>query len=307
MIRAIWNGALEEAAAMRMRLMEAGLLPRHKDYVRFVVVSNIRSGSTMLTNLLNQHPNALAFHELFHIHRASVPFQAVGYRRRSRDDSVMVLRDRDPAGFLDQHVWGDQPRSVKAVGFKLLHTQARSSLMWWHAPEYAHWWSHVDNGVHEIWSIARSDLWGTLVADASLRIILLRRDNLLSLLVSAEMAKKTGRWGDGATGGYASSTGTRVKLATNTLLRDFDAARRQHAEARDLFCSHPMLELIYEDLIRDPDTTGRTIQDFLGLPRRRLLANTRKQQTGHYRDAVMNWDEVTATLTGTPWEHFLYE
>lgn len=299
--------AKEEVSAGLVRGVESGLLPSHRDYVRFVVVSGIRTGSTMLTDVLDQHPNARTFFELFHIDPGAVPFNVEGYRARARDPSVMRLRDEDPVGFLEQHIWGAMPTHVRAVGFKLLHTQARATHMWWDEPDFADWWSHVDNTARKRWHGARSDLWKSLAADKRVRIILLRRENLMHGAVSAAIAKQSGLWGDGASGGYGGSRDMTITLPTEHLIRDFDAASRHLEGSREWFKDHPTLSLSYEDLADAPAQAGMEVQRFLGLPPRRIEARTRKQATRPYAEVVGNWAEVVSALRGTPWERFLVD
>lgn len=295
----------EEIAARRQWAVEHGLLPGHSNYVRFVVVSDIRSGSTMLTNMLSQHPNLRCFYELFHVDRSSIPFTVKGYRKRGHDFGVRELREKDPQAFLKAHVYTVMPPHIGAVGFKLLLTQARACPMWWDDPEFADWWADMDNAARNRWQDARSDLWATLAADSDLRIILLDRRNLLARAVSAAMAKTTGAWGDGATGGFGQIKDARVALPVRTLLRDFEASKRMFAETEALFSSHRLMRLSYEDLVDDQQGQGQRLQEFLGLPSQPIMATTRKQASGSYQDRVANWTEVEALLKGSSWSRLL--
>ena len=125
----------EESARIRQCLTELGLLRGQRDYVRFIVLCGIRTGSTMLTSYLASHPNVRMFFEPFHINPHSVPFNLPGYRERGRSQSVARLRNEDPVAFLERYLFTRQPPEVQAVGFKLLYTQARFQECWWDAPD----------------------------------------------------------------------------------------------------------------------------------------------------------------------------
>ena len=49
---------------LRHRAMDAGLLPGHTDYVRFVCVGYARTGSTLLMRSLNNHSRIVGFGEI---------------------------------------------------------------------------------------------------------------------------------------------------------------------------------------------------------------------------------------------------
>ena len=292
------RGEVERA---RQAAVEARVMPGRDDYSRFVILTNIRCGSTMLTSYLSSHPAIRMFFELFHIDPGAVPFHVEGYERRAVAPEVVRMRNEDPVRFLDRYVFARVPPNIRAVGFKLLHTQARAQVDWWDAPEFADWWSHVDNSARTRWRHGRSDLWAHLRADRDLRVILLTREDPLQATVSAEQAKLSGRWGIGATGG-ADGAAPSVVLDASKLVRDFEAAWRQADEAKSFFEGHPAVELTYEQLVADPLRSLARVQELLGTPPANLSTKTRKLQRRPLSEVVSNWDEVRRALAGTRWE-----
>lgn len=304
MLSRIRARAVSEIHSARQAAVEARLLPGHDSYTRFIVVTNIRSGSTLLTRYLSSHPSVRMFFELFHLHIENTPFNAPGYARRSRSGAVAAHRIADPVGFMTDHVFTRMPLQVRAVGFKLLHTQARKEKMWWDGAEFADWWTHLNPADCTRWRSARSDLWAHLAKDRAVKVILLARENHLEALISAELAKTTGRWGKGVTGGIADGRerSVQIKLDTKKLRRDFEAAQRQSAEAAALFAGHDHLATTYEELTRNPHVVLAQIQDLIGVPRIALSTDSVKQRTGPISKIVSNWDEVRRELAGTPWQ-----
>ena len=306
LIEKVYRRAREATAQVGQWAVESGALPGHTDYRRFVIVCTIRTGSTMLCSYLGSHPNVRMFFEVFHRYAGSVPFDHPGYQARSNDSSVVNDRNTDPVGFLDRHVFTRHPRSVQAVGFKLLYTQARKSRQWWDEPEFDHWWAHLDRSQEPDWSAARSDLWDHLAADKDLAVIHLTRQNPLDGLVSAGLAKKTGRWGIGATGGAGAETAAAtVRIDPTHLIQDLNAGRRQQREADALFADHPLAHVTYEDLVETPASTLEGLQAFLGLPQVRLKTRTKKQNRRRLVDVIENYDDIEQELEGTGWERLL--
>jgi LPS sulfotransferase NodH len=291
------------SAEAQQQLVEAGWLPGHRDYQRFVVVCNIRTGSTMLRSFLDDHPAVRMFFELFHLHPDSVPFKVPEYERRGRDSTVVQRRNTDPVRFLETDVFTRQPPSIQAVGFKLLYTQARAKHMWWDDPPYERWWTHIGRQVD--WTKATSDLWAYLAEETDVAIIHLTRENLLKQKVSGKLAKTSGHWGVGATGGVSSDDAQpTVTLNPQHCREDFEATRRMQEQIKDRFAEHRTLNLTYEQLVGDRNAMLQRVQEFLDVPVRPLTTNTKKQRKRPLSDAIDNYDDLRNELDGTPWETF---
>jgi LPS sulfotransferase NodH len=284
-------------------LVRQSLLPGHTDYRPFVILCNIRTGSTMLTSFLDDHEAVLMFFELFHLAPDHVPFDVPGFGHKRTDAAVVHRRNTDPVRFLREDVFTRYPRSIEAVGFKLLYTQGRSKPMWWEQPPYERWWTHVDEQVD--WKKAESDLWDFLQRRTDIAIIHLTRENLLAQQVSGALAQKSGRWGVGATGGIAPpSENPTVTLNPQHCKEDFEAARRLQREAEERFSSHSVLSITYEDLVERRESTLRRVQDHIGVPIHSLATQTRKQQKRPLREVVENYDALRSELSNTPWATF---
>lgn len=281
---------------------ELGLLSGTTDYCRFVIVCSIRTGSTMLCSLLNSHPSVLTYFELFHRHLASVPFGLPGYKWLSNDKRVVELHNEDPVEFLNRYIYSRKRLGVRAVGFKLLYTQARVKDPWWNGPEFDRWWRVV--GRAPLLTNAKSDLWQYLADDKTLRIIHLKRRNYLKRIVSGQTAIATGHWGIGATGGIGEKRSISIELDGNDLLQDFEAFRRMEEETDELFANHKKIEVYYEDLIGDQQATCKQIQEFLGLNPVTLYAKTEKQSTEPVSETISNFQELKARFKDTPWAPF---
>ena len=89
--------------------MRAGILPGHRDYRPFVIVSQARSGSNLLVSLLGSHPHVEASGELLkRLHGADVATRVA-------------------------EIYGPKPRRIRAAGFKCFYYHPlddRAAPMW---------------------------------------------------------------------------------------------------------------------------------------------------------------------------------
>lgn len=224
-------------------------------FCRFVVLSRSRTGSTLLVAFLNSHPNIRTDGEIFR-------------RLRGRDHREVLGR-----------VFGRQPWSVKARGFKLFY------------------YHPLDGG---------DALWRDLAAMRDLHVIHLRRRNILRTLVSREIAAAQKVWRQTQPGATASGDKT-VAFAAGELVRRFLETRAMERRGEEAFRGHPILPVDYEDLVADPAGTFRAVTAFLGVPARAPRAGLVKQNTEPLQQLVKNYDELKRAFAGTEWEAFFSE
>ena len=241
----------------------------------FVVLSSQRSGSTWLISLLNQLDDAAAFGELF-LHR----------RRTAESDHTRF--EFDYPRYLESSPAGLRPWSVFAyldqfyersgtVGFKLMYSQ------WRKYPELLlYFWRHHVQIVHLV------------------------RRNHLNVLLSRHIKNMTQQ------AHLVSAAGPPrfdpVELDATTLVRRLRLQQWSIAAARQLLRLNrlPHLELAYEDLLQDPAHFD-CLWEFLDINPQRILPQSRlkKIATRQHRDLIGNYDQIRATLSGTPFAHLL--
>jgi LPS sulfotransferase NodH len=243
------------------------------DYRKFVVVGIARTGSTLLTGLLNAHSQVLAFGELFRspdtIGWDIAPFSGhQGPRLLSRYRT-------DPIGFLDRHVFRRWPRSYAAVGFKLFYYHARGG--------------------------PQSVLWDHLSRRRDILVLHLKRRNILAQYYSLQLAHKTENWSIARAAGGAPAP---MQLEVEACRRHFAWVRGLERECDALFANHPVREIHYEDLIAAQDSETEAIEGFLGVNRERLAARTARQRMEPLSKVIANYDELKEAFAGTEWAGF---
>jgi hypothetical protein len=277
------------------------------EYARFIILSAARTGSNMLASSLNTSPSITCFREIFNILGRSIDFNVEGYDRH--DASDRALRDSDFDTFLRTRIFCAHPPQVRAVGFKMT---------------YHHFFGF--DGLRE---------W--LIEQRAVRVIHLRRHNLLRSLVSEKIAMMTQAWLEAETGSLAS------KLRPSTLLRAarhplryaarlraalrpreppskarsssvaippeeciayFRNIQWQAARYDELFQEHPKLTVHYEDLLQRREATFNQVQSFLSIDPTTLGIATRRQNPEPLHELLANYDELHAAFEGTPYAAF---
>ena len=243
--------------------------------VLFVVLTTQRSGSAWLVDLLNDHPAVVAYAELFRVGDTTVPdYGATQVPRfevmvppgtHSTSSTLAWRRHEYVAGLARAHA------GASAVGFKLMHDQARDHL----------------------------GLMSALVFARARFVHLVRRDHL-SALVSFDLAAERNRWryheGDEVSADH-------VHVDPAELLRRLDERDSEVAHFRRRLSRLPVrvCEVAYEDLRERRDHVLRSVLDFLGVPPPSHRLRSQLIPTGPVSglDAVENRAEVVAALSGT--------
>jgi len=177
------------------------------------------------------------------------------------------------AQVLDYGVFREHPEEVKAVGFSLLEGQG---------------WGNVR---------------GRLSAMPDLRVLLLRRTNLLRRYLSRHIAERTRRWH--RWNPRTPPTSEQVTVDVDAVLADMTNADARYRAVREQFAACESIQIEYERLRDHRQVQLRRAQEFLGLEVEKLRPATLQQETRAVRDIVINYDELAARLAGTDWEAML--
>jgi LPS sulfotransferase NodH len=236
---------------------------------RFVLLCHQRSGSTLLTRALQAHPAVRMHGEIL------TTSEDEATRRRVHSVDGRFLADgADGADFL-AHVYA--PRGEAAAGFKLMH---------YHAP-----------------SGPAATAWDLLRRDRDLRVVHLRRDDLLACLVSDEIAQQTRVW-HVEPGRPLPDEPPPFPLSPDRCRALFERVDGWLARARDWFADRPLVELEYaRDLEGDLDATAARIFMFIGVTPIPVERRLRKIARRTPREQIANWDELAAAFAATRWAH----
>lgn len=259
---------------LRNLATEVGLIGSHRDYTRFIILGRSRSGSNFLRGLLNAHPQIVAFGEIFQT-PDEIAWGLTGY---GQSRYLRTLHREDPVRFLESQVYRRFPRSVAAVGFKIFYYHAQ----------------------HDGWR----PVWRYLAEQKDLKVIHIRRENILRTHLSRKRAMLTDTWVN-VTG--EPMTQPPVTLDYRECLEDFVTTRAWELRYDELFADHPKITVRYEDLDTDYAGEMARVQEFLGVSPQPVRPETYKQSNQPLSQAIANYAELRARFQGTEWESFFEE
>jgi LPS sulfotransferase NodH len=244
---------------------------------RFVILGIQRTGTILLVNLLDSHPDAVCLGELFQ-HRAdriqySVPRYQLSIQRSAFHHVLGLLFEGYAIRKYLHNVFSSF--EVPVMGFKLMLDQAQR-----HPAVLAY------------------------LKKNGFRVVQITRENLLKTHLSRLRARQTGV--------YVSADqapANKLVVPADSLLDDLEALAIENATlenlVQDLDLDHT--NVVYERLAgEEHESELPKLLAFLGLEADiRLQTKTVKLTPDDLRMAVMNYDELVAVLKESPHERFL--
>lgn len=217
------------------------------------IVGNPRTGSTLLSTLLLQHPDVHVHGELFHpVENERQGTHALRGRRKAwfdpeTDDAIL---------FLDEHVFGvdtdyrDQP--VRVVGVKIFADHVASG------------------GATHLFRRIRGHYPDAVVLH-------MRRDDYLSTLVSLEFAQRSRQWVNWSHDVHERDSVAPFAIDVEHALAFFDRMHRADAYFALSFGGAGYRAVHYSDLVADVPGTMQALFNHLGVPPRAVHTVTEKQ------------------------------
>ena len=253
--------------------LKQNLLAGHSDYTKFIILCRSRTGSNLLLNLLQSHQNIRLFHELFSNNYTPKKF---GDFIGQEIEDVWRIKQDNPLKFLDELVFREMPKFISAVGFKLFYYHAQTDR--------------------------ERIVWDYLKTAKKIRIIHLKRQNILKTYVSQEIALKTNNWV--SQGKPQKKKYPAVNLNYDLVLRAFERTRQREQEGEKIFAEHQIINIKYEDLVRDYVQETKRIQDFLNVDYQPLSISTTKQSQINLPEQISNYEELKLKFAHTRWKKF---
>lgn len=271
------------------------LIGEHRTYRKFVVLSTQRSGSTYIASLLQSHPSAVCYNEIFHPEKCHYNYP---FFPEENNPEMLFIRDADPVEFLRQYVFRKYLTPFSAVGFKLHYSQAIDK-------RFVAMWTH-------------------LLRDKEICFIHVSRANLLKTLISLKMAQLTNVWSMKHPAFVSNLKETGLAALSTQDVENIDISLTFHLdfnETRDFFIhhtqqqkiflgsirKHPVLHLTYEDFETNATEDIIRMLNFLHLKKRPLYTKVDKQSKKKDSEVVTNYTELKAQFKETPWFEFFTE
>lgn len=257
-------------------------------YQRFVIISYLRSGTHLLRTTLESHPSIVCQTEIFNSDSRSLPYPL-----------TMPTQE-----VLDRWVYHDISPEVEHVGFVLqaYHPNALTAFP----------------GIrpNPVWA----DIWELLAKMPDLKVIHLRRNNLLRRHLSHARARANGQWHnwDSKQLEHISSFGqpqekhidqykgskAPLVLDANRLKKDFEEVSYWHKKAEDNFSKSKCFHISYEALLDNFNNACLPLLDFLEAKPAPLKSGIRKLESRSLTESIENYEELKQFFSNTQWSHF---
>jgi LPS sulfotransferase NodH len=150
-----------------------------------------------------------------------------------------------------------------------------------------------------------TEIWDYLVSDKEIHVIHLLRRNTLRTVVSHKVAQETREWRHNTDRSDRLVKKKSVYFEPEELIRNAMLTKLREEQGRKLFEQHPMLEVLYEDLVGHLGPTYTSITEFLGLMRWSPSTDTVKQNPEPLDQLLENYDEIRTYCLGSPWQQML--
>lgn len=255
----------------RKLAFDVGVIRGHSDYERFIILSSGRTGSNLLRSLLNSHSQIITFGELFR-RPSEIGWDYPGYKNKAEDISLIHT---NPSEFLETKLWKKFPKHISAVGFKIFYTHAQE----------------------ENWR----SVWHHLRDQKELKVIHLKRKNILKTYISLKKAQKTGRWRNA---NNAQEEKVLLTLDYNDCLNRFTRTRAFEEQFDKFFEDHQVFQVLYEDLARDSQREMEHILQFLRIQHEAVRPLIYKQSNQPPSEIISNYSELKEQFKNTPWQEF---
>jgi LPS sulfotransferase NodH len=232
----------------------------------YVLLCHARSGSTLIARGLKQHSEVLMFGEVFN--------KNAGERARfSAVDGRVWRDDEDGEAFVRDVVYGPR-QDAGAVGFKLMYS--------------------------DVWRGESASAWSYVVARRDVRVVHIRRDDLLAGLISLEVARRSRQWTLDSQSQVAPEVIPPFRIEVERCEKYFAKHVEWGNAARAALTGHRYRELEYaRDISGRFESAMQSVFRFLDVPPVPVRETLIKQATLSPRRQLSNYDELAAHFQKT--------
>lgn len=151
------------------------------------------------------------------------------------------------------------------------------------------------------------EVWEALRNTPRLKVIRLRRENLLRAFVSRVTAGQTHQWNIYPNTSQRQKENVGIKVDPKTLEQIFLRNTARYQYFNKFFENQSQIEIVYERMCDAPAHQFNRVQEFLGLELRALKPTTKKQAKYPLSKALLNYDSLKMHFSGSPWAAFFDE
>jgi LPS sulfotransferase NodH len=192
-------------------------------------------------------------------------------------ETVINYRKANPVKYINELCFREYGSYIKAVGFKIFY-------------------------YHPVKGESRA-IWDELKNMKDLKIIHLKRENILRTHLSRAIAGQTDKW-TVTTENNIPVEKKKVVLSKEECLQAFEQTRNWEKEFDEYFSGHQVINMKYEDLITDNNQELERVTEFLNLPLHKLETTLKKQNPEPLNNLISNYPELKEHFKDTEWKMF---
>jgi LPS sulfotransferase NodH len=243
--------------------------------MKAIILTSQRSGSTFLQGCLDAHPSVKCYGELLVSSNPVIPRPLRNRRLLTKAYRYVMVRGWNPVSILNRYY---ARKEAPVVAFKAMY-------------------NHVNN----------RRVRAYLTAHPEIRVIHLRRDNLLKQHVSKLLlsAKRERPWIPHTTRPIPVAS---VRVSPERAIKDMRRVRDSFLEFERLLSGHRRIELVYERMFNGQTLSREAwakVSELLEIEPVTVGSDLVKMNPHELRPMVKNYDELAAALAGTEFERYL--
>lgn len=178
-------------------------------------------------------------------------------------------------------IYCNYPDFIKCVGFKIFY----------YHPEHDH----------------TKDVWRLLNGIEGLKIIHLKRKNVLRIILSSEIAHNMKAWIAAHSDSKDNINTKKVSLAPQYVLEKILQTKTWEEDIPKKLAGKEIINVYYEDIIRGNSKGMDKVCNFLGIKPLKLKTVLKKQNPEKTSNLISNYDELKEYFRNTEWETLFVE
>lgn len=315
---------------------------KSKKAEKFVIIGSERTGSNLLLTMLNNHQKIRSYGEIFGLHimdKNELGKWCGDGERATKED--MLERVKNPIGYIENRIYKKEGKA-NIKSFKLFYnhltpydissfflesysriTGKKSPLLIKKFSEYIEKNpdSKTAKRLREAWLISAelrkffdkrirklNGVWKYLHKNKDIKVIHVKRKNLLRCYLSRQMAFLTGEWLK-FNEKRSNKEIPKIRINPGELENYFKKIEKQRRKTDLLFNRHEKIDVFYENLVKNKKESIKKVLEFLGVEDKKIKVETplKKQNTKNLRESISNYDELKEYFRKTKWMCFFEE
>lgn len=270
-----------------------------------MIIGKMRTGTTLIQSLLESHHHIISYGEKLHL-------LAIYFNQDSASLHKVV---QHPLGYINAEIYKTYPAHIKAVGFKVVYSQLGLDNVFLREMNTENVTERIRNRRTEFYQFMEAnidlldarqrfeELLTNLGSNSDIKVIHIKRQNKLDMLVSERLANLTGMWN--ATSDLPLLETIRLDIEECTHF--FERTCELEKNYDTLFQSHNSLNITYEDMIADLNGCLKSVQEFLDVKYQVLSTDLKKQNKRPSSEVVSNYSELNAHFKNTKWSKYFVD